>query len=147
MSGSLKRLSDGSAKPTFSKAASSAGQGEKPKRLPPVSIRLSLAQRQELEQRANGRPLGEYIKNCLFAESARRSGHQPNVDERAALAGILRALAASAHARTVTEIDFLAKDGDLLLSLESETALQQAKTAMVATRRDLVKALGLNAEI
>lgn len=147
MSGSLNRLSNGSVRSPFSKAASSAGRTEKPKRLPPVSVRFSVVQRQELERRANGRPLGEYIKNCLFAESSRRSGLQQNIDEQAALAGILRALAASAHARIVTEIDCLAKDGDLLLSLESEAALQQAKTAMVATRRDLVKALGLNAEV
>lgn len=147
MSDSLKRLSDGSVKPTFSKAASSAGQAEKPKRLPPVSVRFSVVQREELERRANGRPLGEYIKNCLFAESARRSGLQQNNNEQAMLAGVLRALAVSNQAQTITEIDCLAKDGDLLLSLESEAALQQAKTAMVATRRDLVKALGLNAAV
>lgn len=147
MSGSLNRLSDGSVKPTFSKAASSAGQGEKPKRLPPVSVRFSVMQREELERRANGRPLGEYIKNRLFANSPRGLEPQKYSDEQAVLAGILRALAASAHAQTITELDCLARDGDLLLSLESETALQQAKKAMVATRRDLVKALGLSAEV
>lgn len=147
MSGSLNRLSHGSVKPSFSKAASSAGQGAKAKRLPPVSVRFSVMQREELERRANGRPLGEYIKNQLFADSPRHLGRQKYSDEQAALAGILRALAASDHARTITEIDCLAKDGDLLLSLESEAVLQQAKTALIATRRDLVKALGLNAEV
>lgn len=147
MSGSLKRLSDGSVKPTFSKAASSAGLPEKPKRIPPVSVRFSVVQRQELERCANGRPLGEYIKNRLFADSTRRSGLQQDSNEQAVLAGILRALAASEHARTITKIDCIANDGDLLLSLESETALQQAKAAMIATRRDLVKALGLNTEV
>ncbi|MGJ8530534.1 MAG: hypothetical protein ACSHYC_00010 [Alphaproteobacteria bacterium] len=147
MSGSLNRLSDSSVKLPFSKAASSAGQAEKRKRLPPVSVRFSVAQREELERRANGRPLSEYIKNQLFVDSARRSGLRQYSDEQAALAGILRALAASGHARTITEIDCLAKDGDLLLSLESEEALQRAKAAMIATRGDLVKALGLNAEV
>lgn len=147
MSGSLNCPSEGSIKPSFSKAVSSAEQAEKPKRLPPISVRFSVLQREELERRANGRPLGEYIKNCIFADSALRSGLQQDSNEQAILAGILRALAASEHAQTITEIDCLAKDGDLLLSLESEEALQQAKTAMVATRRDLVKALGLNAEV
>lgn len=147
MNGSLNRLSDGAVKPTFSKAASSAGQVEKPKRLPPVSVRFSVVLREELERRANGRPLSEYIKNQLFADSARRSGLQQYSDEQAVLAGILRALAESDHMRTITKIDCIAKDGDLLLSLESEAALQQAKVAIVATRRDLIKALGLSAEV
>lgn len=147
MKGSLNRLSSGSLKRPFAKAASSAGQAQKPKRLPPVSVRFSVAQRDELERRANGRPLGEYIKNCLFADSTRRSGLQQTIDEQALLAGILRGLAASDHARTITKIDCLANGGDLLLSLESEAVLQQAKVAMVATRRDLIKALGLNAEV
>lgn len=125
--------------------ASSRGRKKTP---PPFSLRLNNAERKELETAAAEMPLGSYIKAKLFDGdlSPRRTRGQAPVKDHAALA---RALGLLGNLRLANNLNQLAKAvnmGTLPLSPEVEDELMATCAAVLAIRRELMKALGYEAD-
>lgn len=112
----------------------------------PFSLRLTQAQRQELETRASGMPLGEYIRTQLFAgqTAARPVNRRPNkpVKDHAALAEVLAKLGASRLASNMNQLARAANSGALPVTAETEAELRTACRGIAAMKAMLMTALG-----
>lgn len=111
----------------------------KEKRPAPFSLRLSNDERAELEQLADGMPLGAYIKSRVFT-SGRRSRTQ-QVDKQA-LAKVLSAIGQSRLPQNMNQIAKAANLGTLPVTLETEEEIKQACYNIAVMRVMLMKALG-----
>ena len=150
MSGSKRREAKTSIQNLFFRFAGKPAEETRKKRPSPLSLRLTEEQRAELERRAGRKPLGGYVKECLFdgggpSKPSRRRA-SPLKDQQA-LASALRALGRSELVGKISNLRRASDDGALRLTPEAEQALRQACADISAMRRDLVKALGLRAEI
>jgi len=105
-------------------------------RLAPFSLRLTLEERQQLERRAGGAPLAAYIKSRLF------DAENPAKDIRG-LAKLLAMLGRSNIAANLRELAALARNGCLLVTPETESAIQEACRNISDIRSLLMRALGL----
>ena len=136
--------------PIFSRIGGNSAKAKAKKRPSPLSLRLTEDQRAELERRAGRKPLGGYVKECLFqstgAPRKARAAVSP-VKDHQALARVLRALGSSELTKALAGILRASDSRAQHISPESEQALRQACADISAIRRDLVKALGLRAEI
>jgi len=113
---------------------------------PPFSLRLSTAQRRELEARAGRLPLGDYIRSRLFSgdlrgEPVRR--HPRPVKDHKVLAEVLAKLGASRLSSNLNQLAKAANSGALPVTPETEEALQQACRDIAAMRAALLAALSL----
>lgn len=120
-------------------------KGKRSKRPTPVSLRLTVEERAQLEREAGGRSLSAHIRDCLFNGRAapRKTKSAGSVKDHAALARVLSALGQSNLAEDFDNLAWAVRDGSIVFSLESEQALQRACADIAAMRRDLLKALGL----
>ena len=150
MSGSRGRKPKSSITSIFSRIGGNSAKAKAKKRPSPLSLRLTEDQRAELERRAGRKPLGGYVKECLFQPTGaprKACAAVSPVKDHQALARVLRALGSSELTKAIAGILRASDSRALRLTPESEQALQQACADISAIRRDLVKALGLRAEI
>lgn len=106
----------------------------KGRRLSPLSIRLSEAERTRLRQMAGDRPLGSYVKSVLFSGAVRR---QPDGMSRETAARLLALLGQSGLATNLARIAAQAEIGTLYCDDGLRTSLQDA-CADTRLMRDLL---------
>ena len=129
---------------TFSKAASPeeiAARVLVPRRPAPFSLRLSGAERAELTARADGEPLGSYIKSRLFTGAAYRS--RAKRADREALGKVLGALGQSRISQNLNQIAKAANIGALPVTPELVEELHETCDELKTLRQDIMAALGL----
>lgn len=144
----LQRTFSDSTPATSGKSSSATPGRKRPKTPTPFSLRLSEEERAMLETAASGMPLGPFIKAKLFDGdlAPRRTRGQAPVKDHAALA---RALGLLGNLRLANNLNQLAKAvnmGTLPLSPEVEEELMATCAAVLAIRRELMKALGYEAD-
>lgn len=111
----------------------------------PFCLRFSFEERAKLEQEAGNQPLGTYIRSRLFKNPTprkRKKRRKPEYNEKL-LAKILHELGASRIASNLNQIARAVNSGSLIVSPETEKAIQDACKAIVAIRHMLMRALGL----
>ena len=119
----------------------------KPKRKPPVSIRFSDEELAQLRRWADGRPVGTVVRERLFGTNAKRGRKvAPPPRQQKAMAGALRRLGHSGIAAYLTAQIAALEEGRLMLSCEEERQLRDADRECYLIRRDLVIALGIDAD-
>ncbi|MDE1152350.1 MAG: hypothetical protein PW788_07420 [Micavibrio sp.] len=114
----------------------------------PFSLRLSRAERLQLEALAGPLPLGEYIRNQLFNEavSRRRSYRRPVPDEQA-LSQLLADFGRSRLSSNLNQIAKAVNSGSLPATPEVHQAILEARQEIGAMSRLLVQALGLEGKL
>lgn len=115
----------------------------------PFSLRLTAEERALLEARAAGRPLGLYVRQCLFGESARQSSAKAlpagaaRVADRQALARLLALMGQRDLATGLRQLAEAARNGALPVSPETRTMLESACRDVATMKRLLMAALGI----
>lgn len=127
-----------SAKSSFNSAALPSS-----KRLSPFSLRLTAYERAELERRADGLPLGTYIKSKILPSGPEARTRAKQVD-RQELAKVLSALGQSRLPQNMNQIAKAANLGTLPVTLQTEEEIKQACYNIAVMRMALMKALGKN---
>ncbi len=112
-------------------------------RPPPLSLRLSAAERAALEKDAGGVPLGTHIKAKLFKQRVRKKAV---VQDAESLARALGLLGQSELFRNLDAIRRGIEAGDLILSADQQEHIASACAAVLLMRNELIKALGLKPE-
>lgn len=116
------------------------------KKTHPFSVRLTEDERRLLEMRADGLPLGSFVRAVLLAEDIgrlrRRSPRVHSVD-RKKLAELLGALGASRIANNLNQLAHAANTGNLHFDHETKAAIRRASDDIHAMRLLLMQALGL----
>lgn len=112
---------------------------------PPLSLRLTEAERVLLEKAAGNTSLSAYIRERIFGEAAqkRKSRNRNPVKDQEALARVLGLLGRS---RIANNLNQLAKDsncGALVLDEETNAKIEEAHAHVLSMRSDLIRALGL----
>ena len=129
------------------RSAFAANAKPKPKRRPPVSIRFPDEELEQLHAWADGRPLGAVVRERLFGANAKKGRKvAPPPRQQKALAGALRRLGHSGIATYLTAQITALEEGRLMLSREEEQQLRDADRECYLIRRDLVVALGIDAD-
>lgn len=93
---------------------------------------------------ANGVPLGAYIKAVLFdggLEKVRRRNTNP-VKDHEALGRVLGALGSSRLSSNLNQLARASNTGSLPVTLETEAEIKEACEAVIAMRKELMRALG-----
>ncbi|MEO1190263.1 MAG: hypothetical protein AAFY02_00775 [Pseudomonadota bacterium] len=111
----------------------------------PFSLRLTAEERQELERRAAGMPVGTFARKVLLESDQRarqRRGRFP-VKDRQALAQVLARLGQSQLAQSLNDISRAAALGALPLTPETDALLAQAARDIAAIKALLMTALGI----
>jgi len=126
--------------------AAKAFTAPKPAKRPrPFSLRLNEKERIELEARANGTPLGTYIKRQVFGahtcRPVRKVTH--NVKNPEALAKALALLGQSRIASNLNQLAKAANIGTLPLTPDVIDDIEEACAIVAEIRALLVEALGL----
>jgi len=113
----------------------------------PFSLRLSSEERRQLEYRADGLPLGAFIKSQLFGSRASRPVRKATrgVQDPEALAKALALLGQSRIASNLNQLAKAANIGTLPVTPDVIDEIDEACAAVVDMRRLLIKALGLKA--
>ena len=110
----------------------------------PFSLRLSKAERKELKRLANGRPLGEFIKDALFNKKLRPpSSRGASIQDQQLLAKLLGALGKSRISQNINQLAKAANSGSLPVNEEVLKALFEAVKSIHWMRTTLIKGLGL----
>lgn len=121
----------------------------------PFSLRLSQEERAELERRAGNMPLGEYIRQALFADdntdfqpAPRRKTRRRKapVRDHKILAQLMGELGRSHLASNLNQIARAANVGALPVTREVEKALFEACDEVRDMRKALLKALDYHGE-
>lgn len=128
-----------------SEFARSANEAKSPKkRLPPVSIRFTEEQREQLKADAGGLPISTYLKELAFEGSpTSRKRARSIIQDYEMLAQLLSALGKS---NIFANLDLLlqaAESGNLKLNPETLYEIEVACTAVLDMRDNLCYALGL----
>ena len=124
--------------------------GSKPKlssakRQPPLSLRLTVDQRVELEKKANGMPLGTYVKCQIFGAKA-VPRKRTAIQDYELLARVLSALGKTDVFTNLSAVAERIESGDLVLSAEQKEQITLACMLVMEIRRDLITALGVKVE-
>lgn len=132
---SVFELASGSAQP----ARSDEGQTR------PFSIRLTEAERSQLERQAGRQPLGQYIRGVLLGEGVkkRRVLRKPQLDDRK-VAELLAALGQSRLSSNLNQLAKAANMGTLEVEDDIRLQLQHACAAVIAMREALLIALHIS---
>ncbi|WP_375568041.1 hypothetical protein ABWH92_10280 [Ahrensia marina] len=114
-------------------------------RIPPLSIRLSVEERADLEARAGDVPVSTYAKSLLFAvtaKPARLSPRNPTLDHQVIgqLLGTLGRAEIAPHLRELAEA---ARSGSLPLDEITTAQLHKACHDVALMRAELMRALGV----
>ena len=127
--------------------AANATPKPKRKRKPPVSIRFSNEELEQLQAWADGRPLSAVVRERLFGANAKKGRKvAPPPRQQKAMAGALRRLGHSGIAAYLTAQITALEEGRLMLSREEERQLRDADRECYLIRRDLVVTLGIDAD-
>ena len=127
-------------------ASVQANQAKPPKRakaVSPLTIRLTVSERAQLEELAAGMTLSTYVRACLFEREEKRRKRRPlaTVSDKQAIAEVLALLGQSRIANNLNQLAYQANVGELEMR-EAET--QQIAEAYVYNgqmRQLLVRAL------
>ena len=103
----------------------------------PFSLRLTQAERQDLEARAGAQPLGAYIKACLFDDALSRRAKPYRADLAQAL-GLLGQTRSAEHLRALAEAAHM---GALPVTPETELQIRQATADIIAMKSALMREL------
>lgn len=125
-------------------AGAKTPKSPKRKRLPPLSVRLSEAERSRLREEAKGAPLSSYIKAKALGTPPlrlRRSGLA--LADRQALGQVLALLGSSELLASLSQLSEAASIGALPLTPEIEADLFEAVEQVRDIRRLLIRALGM----
>lgn len=113
----------------------------------PFSIRLSQAERAQLEREAKDVPLGAYIKaKALEGAPLRVRRRSSAVEDSTALARTLALLGQSRLSSNLNQLAHAANTGSLPITPETEAFLRRALSDVQAMRCLLITALGLKTE-
>lgn len=110
----------------------------------PVTLRLTAAERETLEELAAGMTLSAYIRACVFADSERRRKRRPPsaiADKRAA-AEALALLGQSRIASNLNQLAHQANIGALRIEDRERAQINEAYAHVLALRALLMQALG-----
>jgi len=112
----------------------------------PFPIRFSTDQREILEGQANGRPLGEYIKDVLFTEqrTPQRTNGMVIQDYRLFAKG-LALLGESELSQSVNALAEALESGSLPFNGEIVREIQDCVEAIFTLRDTFIQAMGLKA--
>lgn len=114
----------------------------------PFAIRLTEAERRELERRAGEMALGSYIKAVLFAEGAKRrtrAARAPVKDHRV-LAELLACLGSSRLSETLARLADAVDSGVLHWDADAPKAIKTACADIAVMRLLLMKGLGFRVD-
>lgn len=129
----------------FTRSASIKDKATK-KRPAPLSLRLSDRERAWLEAKANGAPLGTYIKERIFDEAAgSKLSPRSLAHDFELLAQLLATLGRSELFANLDSLVQQVEAGNLILSPEAEFEIGVACACVLQMRDDLIEALGLKA--
>ena len=119
----------------------------KPKRMAPLSVRLSKEQRMQLERDAVGMSLNAYVLSKLFDDPAKpkRSRKEPTQKDKAIARALRQLSQAGLVGYLLSQIEAI-EEHRLQLPPHEEEQLRQAYTDCCNLRRDLIEAMGLEAE-
>lgn len=137
---------------TYEKFSEAAGHGDitirpprsaRSKRQAPFSLRLTVIERAELTEKADGEPLGAYIKARLFDGPQYRS--RARKVDREALGKVLGVLGQSRISQNLNQIAKAANIGALPLTPDLVDELHETCAELKALRQDIMAALGYGA--
>ena len=111
----------------------------------PFTLRLTQAERAELERRAGEMALGAYIKAVVFNEGEKRArrGARTPIKDHVRLAEVLACLGQSRLSTNITELAEAAKHGTLYVDDSVSGALKRACDDICSMRMLLMIALGI----
>lgn len=113
----------------------------------PFSLRLSVEERQLLEQRAGAKPLGAYIRETLLSNAKpRRSRTSRPKEDNIILAQILAQLGASRIPNNLNQLARAANTGNLLVTDDVLKDLNEAIQNVSFIKEILIKTLGLRGD-
>jgi hypothetical protein len=117
----------------------------RPDKPSPFCLRLSLQERQWLEQAAGGMPLGEYIRQRLFGEGRlkRKTRVRVPIKDHRMLSQLLGELGRSRLPSNLNQLAKAVHTGTLVLSPEVEALLMESCADVRSMRANLMQALGL----
>lgn len=110
----------------------------------PFSLRLTFEERAQLEEAANGVPLGAYIKAKLFGEDlerVRRRNTRP-VEDHIALARVLARLGQTRLSSNLNQLARAVNTGTLPVHPDIEAEIRDACREVGEIRDELMRALG-----
>ena len=132
---------------TYEAFSEAAGHGDttirpaRSKRRAPFSLRLTEAERADLKTKADGEPLGAYIKSRLFTGAHYRS-RAKRVD-REALGKVLGTLGKSRIPQNLNQIAKAANIGAMPVTPELLEELHETCAELKSLRQEIMAALGL----
>ena len=117
------------------------------KRLPPLSLRLTVEEREQLNRLAGDMPLNTFIKSVLFGvdRKPKRKSRTP-VKDHAALAEVLACLGQLGLSGNLKALANAADTGTLHWDDDAPATIKQACDDIVVMRLLLMKALGFQIE-
>ncbi len=112
--------------------------------LSPLTLRLTPAERAELEALAAGMTLSAYARVCLFAEDARKRAKRANdpVANKKAIAEALALLGQSRIASNLNQLAYHANVGAFIEDAETKAQIGEANAHLLEIRTLLMSALG-----
>jgi len=143
------KLSTGALSGTFQVNASTRPKSadSRPKAASPrITLRLSERENAQLRKVASGVTLSSYIRECLFGKEANlrktRQRHKPVADEQA-MAQLLAMLGESRIANNLNQLAYKANIGELVLSQEALSQIEEAYGYVGEMRSLLIQSVGL----
>lgn len=109
----------------------------------PFSLRLNEKERSELDKLANGRPLGQFIKDAIFTHGMRPQSRKPAIADQKLLAKLLGALGQSRIASNINQLAKAANSGSLPVNDEVLKSIMEAVSAIAWMRECLIRGMGL----
>lgn len=118
------------------------------KRPAPVSVRLTVEEREELTRQAAGMSISAFIRERLFGDGVapRKTRGKFPVDDHRALARVLAALGRSDTTAALKRVSQQIQNGRASVRPETERQLLKACADIEAMKADLITALGLKSE-
>jgi len=110
----------------------------------PISLRLTEAERSQLEELAAGVTLSVYIRAQLFASEEKRRKRRAKllVEDKKAVAEALALLGQSRIANNLNQLAYHANIGTLAIEDKERAQIEEAYTCVLNIRNLLVTALG-----
>ena len=108
----------------------------------PFSLRLSVEERERLDQLAGSMPLGEYIRSRLFDNPRPRKYKKRISEDQKIIVQIWAQLSATRIPQNINQIAKAVNSGILVVSPETKENILAAQEAVTSMRKMLLKALG-----
>ena len=133
-------------------ASVQANQAKPPKRakaVSPLTIRLTVSERAQLEELAAGMTLSTYVRACLFEREEKRRKRRPlaTVSDKQAIAEVLALLGQSRIANNLNQLAKMANLGTLPVLPDTERDIRRACADVALMRRELLRALGHRTDV